>query len=254
MPIHYLRRSTIAQQYRSELAQQLSTCIGSGNVDEAWQNVKEAMLAAFSAVCPTSPIRPQNHWISARSLSMIDARKSIPAGNACSTLSVPNCHATRRLHEGSDNDRLFKPRQEKSKGKGPSARTDDLVFLAWGLATTLANQPAPTASGISKSIFKTRRPVYFAAFTVRILKQVSQQDALALGQPGSIPALVQPSGTNETTTIRKCVHLCDEFNGRMHPVRKPVRVGSCDECRIIVFRRECLRDGSVVKALFHGSE
>ncbi|GAA51861.1 ATP-binding cassette transporter, partial [Clonorchis sinensis] len=40
------------------------------------------MLAAFSAVCPTFPIRPQNHWISARSLSMIDARKSIPAGNA----------------------------------------------------------------------------------------------------------------------------------------------------------------------------
>ncbi|GAA53977.1 hypothetical protein CLF_111784 [Clonorchis sinensis] len=30
---------------------------------------------------PTSPIRPQDHWISARSLSMIDARKSIPAGN-----------------------------------------------------------------------------------------------------------------------------------------------------------------------------
>ncbi|GAA48750.1 ATP-binding cassette transporter [Clonorchis sinensis] len=54
MPIQYLRRSTIAQQYRSELAQQLSTCTGSASVDEAWQNVKEAMLAAFSAVCPTS--------------------------------------------------------------------------------------------------------------------------------------------------------------------------------------------------------
>ncbi|GAA54002.1 hypothetical protein CLF_111843, partial [Clonorchis sinensis] len=80
-PIQYLRRSTIAQQYRSELAQQLSTCTGSASVDEAWQNVKEAMLAAFGSVCPTSPIRPQNHWISARSLSMIDARKSIPAGN-----------------------------------------------------------------------------------------------------------------------------------------------------------------------------
>ncbi|GAA48617.1 COP9 signalosome complex subunit 7 [Clonorchis sinensis] len=81
MPIHYLRRSTIVQQYRSELAQQLSTCTGSASVDEAWQNVKGVMLAAFSAVSPTSPIRPQNHWISARSLSMIDARKSIPAGN-----------------------------------------------------------------------------------------------------------------------------------------------------------------------------
>ncbi|GAA54842.1 hypothetical protein CLF_105790 [Clonorchis sinensis] len=86
MPIQYLRRSTIAQQYRSELAQQLSTVNQYCGVDEAWQNVKEAMLAAFSAVCPTSPIRPQNHWISARSLSMIDARKSIPAGNASQTL------------------------------------------------------------------------------------------------------------------------------------------------------------------------
>ncbi|KER29427.1 hypothetical protein T265_03992 [Opisthorchis viverrini] len=42
VPIHYLRRTAIAQQYRSELAQQLSTvkqyCGGSEHVDEAWQN------------------------------------------------------------------------------------------------------------------------------------------------------------------------------------------------------------------------
>ncbi|GAA51447.1 hypothetical protein CLF_106151, partial [Clonorchis sinensis] len=102
MPIQYLRRSTIAQQYRSELAQQLSTCTGSASVDEAWQNVKEAMLAAFSAVCPTSPIRPQNHWISARSLSMIDARKSIPAGNALGrikyrSVGTSNCQPVGRI-------------------------------------------------------------------------------------------------------------------------------------------------------------
>ncbi|GAA56588.1 ATP-binding cassette transporter [Clonorchis sinensis] len=53
----------------------------SEHVDEAWQNVKRAMLAAFSAICPTSPIRPQDHWMSSRPLSMIDARKAIPAGN-----------------------------------------------------------------------------------------------------------------------------------------------------------------------------
>ncbi|GAA47984.1 hypothetical protein CLF_101047 [Clonorchis sinensis] len=56
-------------------------CTGSEHVDEAWQNVKGAVLAAFSAVCPTSRIRPQDHWMSTRSLSMIDARKSILAGN-----------------------------------------------------------------------------------------------------------------------------------------------------------------------------
>ncbi|KER27161.1 hypothetical protein T265_13857, partial [Opisthorchis viverrini] len=85
MPIHCLRRTTVPQQCRSELAQQLSTvnqyCGGSERVDEAWQNVKGAILAAFSASCPTSPIRPQDHWMSSRSLSMIDARKAIPAGN-----------------------------------------------------------------------------------------------------------------------------------------------------------------------------
>ncbi|GAA56346.1 hypothetical protein CLF_110686 [Clonorchis sinensis] len=83
--IHHLRRNTTAQQIRSELAQQLTTvteyCTGSTHVDEAWQNVKGATQAASSAVCPTSPIRRQDHWMSSRSLSMIDARKSIPAGN-----------------------------------------------------------------------------------------------------------------------------------------------------------------------------
>ncbi|GAA53545.1 ATP-binding cassette transporter [Clonorchis sinensis] len=54
---------------------------GNEHVDEAWQTVKGAMLAVFSAVCSTSPIRPQDHWMSARSLSMTDTRKSIPAGN-----------------------------------------------------------------------------------------------------------------------------------------------------------------------------
>ncbi|KER27761.1 hypothetical protein T265_05251 [Opisthorchis viverrini] len=62
IPIHYLRRTAVAQQYRSKIAQQLSTvkqyCGGSEHVDEAWQNVKGEMLAAFSPVCPTSPIRP----------------------------------------------------------------------------------------------------------------------------------------------------------------------------------------------------
>ncbi|GAA47222.1 hypothetical protein CLF_100100 [Clonorchis sinensis] len=40
-PIHYLQRSTIARQYRSELAQQLSTCTGSANVDEACEESEE---------------------------------------------------------------------------------------------------------------------------------------------------------------------------------------------------------------------
>ncbi|GAA57908.1 hypothetical protein CLF_113338, partial [Clonorchis sinensis] len=45
------------------------------------QNVKAAVPAAFSAVCPTSPIRPQDHWMSSTLLSRIDARKTITTGN-----------------------------------------------------------------------------------------------------------------------------------------------------------------------------
>ncbi|GAA48677.1 hypothetical protein CLF_101901, partial [Clonorchis sinensis] len=56
-------------------------CAGSEHVDEAWQNVNGAMLASFSTVCPTYPIRSEDNWMSARSPSMIDATKSVLAGN-----------------------------------------------------------------------------------------------------------------------------------------------------------------------------
>ncbi|GAA56612.1 craniofacial development protein 2, partial [Clonorchis sinensis] len=81
--IHYLRRTTIAPQNQSELAQQLSTvkqyCGGSEHVDEAWQNVKRARLAAFGAVCWTSTIRPQDHWTS--EIVIHDTGNTIPVGN-----------------------------------------------------------------------------------------------------------------------------------------------------------------------------
>ncbi|GAA53566.1 ATP-binding cassette transporter [Clonorchis sinensis] len=70
---------------RKPLAHQLSTvkqhCTGNENMDETWKNVKETMIAVFTAVCPTSSIRQNNRWISLRSPVMIDARKSTPAGN-----------------------------------------------------------------------------------------------------------------------------------------------------------------------------
>ncbi|KER27490.1 hypothetical protein T265_13776 [Opisthorchis viverrini] len=37
----------------------------------------------------------------------------------CNTLSVPNCHATQKKHEGWDTARLPKPTQGKSRGTGP---------------------------------------------------------------------------------------------------------------------------------------
>ncbi|KER21281.1 hypothetical protein T265_10362 [Opisthorchis viverrini] len=52
----------------------------------------------------------------------------------CSTLSVPNCHATKRKHEGWDTARLPKPRQGKSRGGGTfrsaNSRSNHLGYLA----------------------------------------------------------------------------------------------------------------------------
>ncbi|KER26670.1 hypothetical protein T265_06106 [Opisthorchis viverrini] len=113
VPIHYLRRTAIAQQYRSELAQQLSTvkhyCGGSEHVDEAWQNVKEAILAAFSVACPTSPIRPRDHWMSPRSLSMINARKAIPAGNDRALIGARASKLLPSMHSSFSNPPLDNP-------------------------------------------------------------------------------------------------------------------------------------------------
>ncbi|KAG5450921.1 hypothetical protein CSKR_107874 [Clonorchis sinensis] len=43
---------------------------------------------------------------------------------SCSPLSVTSCHATRRKHEGRDTDRLPKPRQGESRGRGRIPTTD----------------------------------------------------------------------------------------------------------------------------------
>ncbi|KAG5442130.1 hypothetical protein CSKR_111477, partial [Clonorchis sinensis] len=50
---------------------------------------------------------------------------------SCSTLSVPSCHTTRRLHEGWDTARLAKPRQGNSRGRGRLRTTDLPVKVLW---------------------------------------------------------------------------------------------------------------------------
>ncbi|GAA55900.1 hypothetical protein CLF_109321 [Clonorchis sinensis] len=74
-------RPTFCSRADHRLRQVNQHCTGSEHVDEAWQMVEGAMLEAFSAVCLTYSIRLQNHWMSSGSLSMIDARKAIPADN-----------------------------------------------------------------------------------------------------------------------------------------------------------------------------
>ncbi|KER20221.1 hypothetical protein T265_11174 [Opisthorchis viverrini] len=68
--------------------------------------------------------RNSHHYSSANTpiLTMIDPWGKGPQEynryNSCSTLSVPNCHPTRRKHEGQDTARLPRPRQGKSRGRG----------------------------------------------------------------------------------------------------------------------------------------
>ncbi|KER33697.1 hypothetical protein T265_00576 [Opisthorchis viverrini] len=59
---------------------------------------------------------------------------------SCSTLPVPNCHATRRLHEGSDTARLPRPRQGKSRGRG-RVRTTDLQVSKFALQPLRPSRP-----------------------------------------------------------------------------------------------------------------
>ncbi|KER24934.1 hypothetical protein T265_07499 [Opisthorchis viverrini] len=94
--------------------------------------------------------------------------------SSCSTLSAPNYHATRRLHEGWDTARLPKPRQGKSRGRD-RVRTTDLSarggiaqWLEWEFTGRKVRGSKPTpASCLSLS---------------------------RLSQSGRIPAFVLPSG------------------------------------------------------------
>ncbi|GAA48171.1 craniofacial development protein 2 [Clonorchis sinensis] len=62
---------------------------------------------------------------------------------------------------------------------------------------------APTSSGISKSIFKPRHPVYLAAFNVRTLKQAGQQaaPALTLDSPGIDVCCVSETRIQDASTV-----------------------------------------------------
>ncbi|GAA42025.2 hypothetical protein CLF_112490 [Clonorchis sinensis] len=62
----------------------------------------------------------------------------------------------------------------------PAVRIDESVHPASVLQATSARYLAPASSGISKSLFKPRLPVYLTAFNVRTPNQAKQQAALAL--------------------------------------------------------------------------
>ncbi|KAG5445470.1 hypothetical protein CSKR_103718 [Clonorchis sinensis] len=96
---------------------------------------------------------------------------------SCSTLSVPNCHATRRLHEGWDTARLPKPRQGKLRDRG-RVRTTNLPVRADG-----ARWPKRLEREFTDRKVRGSNPT-----------SVSRLPLSRLGQPGNIPSLVLPLG------------------------------------------------------------
>ncbi|KAG5444601.1 Yip1 member 1 [Clonorchis sinensis] len=127
---------------------------------------------------------------------------------SCSTLSVPNCHATINKHDGLDTVRLAKSRLGKPRGRG-RVRTTSLYFR----------------------LLRTRWPKWLEReFTDRELcgsnpTSASRIPLSRLGQPGNIPILVlfrvvlelgtermlQPNiETACTPVLRRCQLNCDK--------------------------------------------
>ncbi|KAG5442205.1 replication factor C subunit 1, partial [Clonorchis sinensis] len=82
----------------------------------------------------------------------------------CNILSVPNCHATRRLHEGWDTARLLKPRQGNSRGRSRVRTTDLPVKAALTRSFNKSTHLLPYATGVvSKGRAKRAGPAETSA-------------------------------------------------------------------------------------------
>ncbi|KER34076.1 hypothetical protein T265_12497, partial [Opisthorchis viverrini] len=73
---------------------------------------------------------------------------------SCDTLPVPNCHATRRKHEGWDTVRLPKPRQGKSRGGGRVRTTDLPVLQSPKTSNTINRSGSVTSYAFPKTIHR----------------------------------------------------------------------------------------------------
>ncbi|KAG5455264.1 hypothetical protein CSKR_113737 [Clonorchis sinensis] len=92
---------------------------------------------------------------------------------SCSNLSVPNCRATRRKHEGWDTARLPKPRQGKSRGRGRVRTTDlpiNLGILVGGLSYKKTNVCLIRAATTWNNLLVTLSTPYLAIRSTKIIR------------------------------------------------------------------------------------
>ncbi|KAG5444627.1 hypothetical protein CSKR_100733 [Clonorchis sinensis] len=91
-----------------------------------------------------------------------------------------------------------------------SVRTDDSVRFALMLAEKAARHPMLTSSGISKSIFKLRHPVYMSDFNVHTQKQTGQQAAHSLTVDLldiNVSCLAETRIQDASTVVEPAAHL-----------------------------------------------
>jgi hypothetical protein len=89
LAVEKLHEPQVRLTYQSLLSDALKTAT-SEDVNRNWEEITNAIRATGNSVCGVSePVR-SNHWISERSLSLLDARRCIPSGseNNCARRSV----------------------------------------------------------------------------------------------------------------------------------------------------------------------
>ncbi|KER25299.1 hypothetical protein T265_07234 [Opisthorchis viverrini] len=140
-------------------------------------------------VCYNNDNNQQTLWndvCAPQRMITISTRKNIELGLKksfrCSTFSVRNCHATRRLHMDWDTARLPKPRQEKSSSnRGPSELelkyTQLLKMLSDEEASIRTRRSVVRNQPRQLRLLKIRRQptTGFAFFGARIMKEITKR-------------------------------------------------------------------------------
>ncbi|GAA53505.1 hypothetical protein CLF_110393 [Clonorchis sinensis] len=145
---------------------------------------------------------------------------------SCSILSVPNCHATRRNHEGWDTARLPKFRQKKSKGRG-RIRTMDLpeapVTSTYVLTLAVANvlkvdkydqvKARIEGNSIEKQAIKTLYHHNLVCVNIKTFESIRNSQH---GSPERGGLFNKPDGNhnNSSRKLGDCAYLMSRKKGR----------------------------------------
>ena len=81
LAVEKLSQSNVKVKYQDKLQSSISVQ-STSDIDSRWKTLTTAMYNACSSVCGISDYRNTTHWISTRSLDILEKRRQIPPGNA----------------------------------------------------------------------------------------------------------------------------------------------------------------------------